>query len=108
MGSCRTEGGTLRVLRVQPEGGTFSGRWGEEKQAGGVATPVRKKAQQRLKSKRATGEAQALTVEVQGWYITNVYAPPRAREDLYEAMLQVAVEDQVPQNRTLWGGDWNE
>ena len=89
-------------------GDTFRGRWGEEKQAGGVATLVRKKAQHRLKSKKATGEAQALMIDVQGWYITNVYAPPRAREDLYEAMLQVAVEDQVPHNKMLWGGDWNE
>ena len=52
--------------------------------SGGVATLAKKGVRQRARGEKKVGDAQALAVEVQGGLFVNVYAPPRAREDLYE------------------------
>ena len=54
------------------------------------------------------GDALALAVEVQGWIFVNVYAPPQAREDFSEMLVQTAIEQRIPENKALWRGDFKE
>ena len=79
------------------------------RESGGVMTAVKKIWKQKLVEKAGYNSAQCVTVEVEGWHISNWYNPPRDAEHMHQLLMTTMIGNNV-QARDKWfcGGDWNE
>ena len=102
----------LRGYRCYSIGGyTHTDRWGGERRRGGVAILVKLSCAQRPGSTKEKDTAAAIFVEVQGWKLGAVYAPPH-EYDLRKLadILQEASEEEKLSSQRRWcvAGDFNE